>query len=471
MSLIERQLLRVDASRIVDGDAVDLSPGSIILETTPSTQMSALPLDMHSAPSVPPELTGPMSDVAFERIRIIAVGRPAEVDQHESGAIAKRLDLGRAWLLPPFVNAHTHLDLTHMGPRELDERGFEGFVAAVRAERCVEESDVAASIRRGVAMSRAGGVVAVGDIGGAVRGRPSLSAWRALRASGMSGVSFLEFFAAGRGWQDRIASVEHELHRALSEINLEDKLSPARKQVLGQRLRLGLQPHAPYSVCHAAYTHALALAQTFGLPLCTHLAETMLEREFIGQASGPFRALLESIGLWDDALLAEYGRGLRPIEHLRAVLAERPMLAVHLNDVSDAEIESLAAMSGLTVVYCPRASDYFRSSQVFGPHCYREMIRAGIRVVLGTDSIVNLPKNCTRISTLDEAVHLHRRDGLAFSEALGMVTWKAAQALSLDSSAFVFKPGHDLAGLVAVEGIERGDVRVHVLARAEADLT
>lgn len=375
-----------------------------------------------------------------------------------------RVILGEATLVPGLVNAHSHLDLTHMGPRPMDQHGFEGFIASVRAERRVVDAEIAQSVQRGVELSRAGGVVAVGDIGGAVRGRASLAAWRALRESGIGGVSFLEFFAAGRGWEDRMAEVE-DLCRAPA--HADNVLTPVPLRApfpLGNAARLGLQPHAPYSVCQAAYGRVLKLAHACGMPVCTHLAETRAEREYIERAAGPFRALLEGLGLWHDGMLAEYGLGKTPIEHLHDVIAERPILLVHLNDVRDSEIELLANLRTATVVYCPRASDYFRAPIDFGPHRYREMIAAGINVVLGTDSIVNLPSGTGRISTLDEVVYLCRRDGFRFEDAIGMATWKAADALGLDSNAFKFKSGVDLAGLVALEGLQgTGDVTLDVL--------
>jgi cytosine/adenosine deaminase-related metal-dependent hydrolase len=451
------QVLRLDAARVVDGAGVDHAAGAMLVEVAPA--------------SAPGARVG-MGDVGragcgegYEvtgTIRVLAVGRATDLDHHETKRYAKRIELGDAWLVPAFVNAHTHLDLTHLGPHDLDERGFEGFIAHVRGGRCVDDPGIAASVRQGVEMSRAGGVVAVGDIAGAVRGRPSLAAYRALRECGLLGISFLEFFAAGVGWEDRVAEVESLARTALEGGGVEDTRTSAPD--LSRGVRLGLQPHAPYSVCRAAYARAIELAQKCGMSICTHVAESLAEREYIERAGGPFRTLMEGLGLWRDSMLDEYGKGARPIEHLREMLAMGPMLAVHLNDVRDAEIELLASLGTVTVVYCPRASDYFRAPSFFGPHRYRDMIRAGIRVVLGTDSIINLPSGTTRISTIDEVVHLTRRDGIAFHDALGMATWAAAEALGLDARPFRFERGNTLAGLVALRGVERtGDIQLRVL--------
>lgn len=461
MDALKPRLVRLDAARVVDGAGVDLSPGAMIVEVEGAEREAGAAIKCDAAGGKS------RGDWAWGSARIVAIGRAADVDRHEASLHADRVDLGRAWLVPALVNAHTHLDLTHIGPRVMDDRGFEGFIATVRAERRVEVSAIIASVERGVAMLRAGGVAAVGDIGGAVRGRASLAAWRALRATGMEGVSFLEFFAAGRGWEERVREVEEQCRSArdASETDRGDQGGCGASAREGARL--GLQPHAPYSVCTAAYARAAGVARERGMLISTHVAESMAEREFVMSATGPFRGLLESLGLWEEGMLGEYGRGRRPVEHLAGSLALGPTLAVHVNDVSDAEIELLARLGTVTVVYCPRASDYFRAAEAFGPHRYRDMIRAGIRVVLGTDSIVNLPAGSARISTLDEVVHLCRRDGVPFAEALGMATWRAAEALGLDPRAFRFAKGYTPAGLVAVEGVDRGEVELRLLRLGE----
>lgn len=455
-----RQLLRLDAARVVDGTGVDLAAGAMLLDVVDASPPRAQVAIVHA--DQPPRQSGVDG---LGAIQVLAVGRKSDVDRHEANAYAKRIDLGDAWLVPALVNAHAHLDLTHLGPRDLDEQGFEGFIAHVRAGRCVDDLAIAASVRQGVEMSLAGGVAAVGDIAGAVRGRPSLAAYRALRDAGLPGVSFLEFFAAGKGWEDRVTDVEALYRVAQVDGGVErphdDNASPSGG------VRLGLEPHAPYSVCRDAYVRATTFAHMCGAPVCTHLGESVAERDYIERAVGPFRALMEGLGLWHDSMRSEYGQGARPIEHLREVLARRPILAVHLNDVRDAEIELLARLGTVTVVYCPRASDYFGAASCFGPHRYRDMIRAGIRVVLGTDSIINLPPGTTRISTIDEVVHLTRRDGIAFPDALHMATGAAAEALGLDPRPFRFERGNTLAGLLALRGVNRpGDVELRVLQPA-----
>jgi cytosine/adenosine deaminase-related metal-dependent hydrolase len=281
-------------------------------------------------------------------------------------------------------------------------------------------------------MNEAGGVVAVGDIAGAPLGRPCLVPLEALRSTPLKGTSFLEFFAIGTG--------EERAQKAVSGAVANAAADP--------HVRFGLQPHAPTTVALSTYRWALK-EYGRGLRFTTHLAETPEEHEFIAQARGPQREFLERLGLWDDRMLEEIGRGRTPVEHMAAVLAEAPFLCAHVNDCSDGDLRILAG-TPTSVAYCPRASDYFGAHEHFGPHRYRDMLAAGINVCLGTDSIINLPPGTDRLSPLDEARFLYRRDRTDPVTLLKMATINGARALGLDESRFAFHVGSQLAGVLAV---------------------
>jgi cytosine/adenosine deaminase-related metal-dependent hydrolase len=475
-----RGVLRFDAAAIVDETGVVASPGSLLIDTDPAqTQMAS--------PSGQTRPSGLWRGVGV----ILAVGTPSEISAHPAAQTARTVPLaseaseagggaGRHVLLPGMVNAHTHLDLTAIGPRPYNpEQGFAGWIGMVRSERLADAEGIAHSVRRGIELSRSAGVVAIGDIAGAPRGRSSLIPARAMAAAGMPGVSFIEFFAIGRNiwnFQQWLGELFAEWERAGSSTNA--------------WVRLGLQPHAPNTVDRRAYAWAFDYAAAMGraiagvnqaLPIATHLAESVEEREFIAHARGPQCELLESLGLWHDSVLHEVGHGARPVEHLAPVLARRgdgragrrgPLL-VHLNDLNDREIELLAQASdggganrgGPTVVYCPRASAYFGAERQFGPHRYRDLLRAGVRVALGTDSLINLPVEAGRttdegaggemggrgMSVWDEARFLYGRDGTDPGALMRMATVSGAEALGMPPEMFRFEVGNKLAGLVQVE--------------------
>ncbi len=343
-------------------------------------------------------------------------------------------------LIPALVNAHTHLDLTHLGPRQHEPgEGFVGWVEMVRAGRATDEEEIIDSVRLGVARSIAGGSAAVGDIAGAPAGRLTDAPALALAASPLIGVSCLEFFGIGRSAAPTIKRLNDYLH---------DRFPHAREELRGSGVTLGLQPHAPNTVDLGVYRWAAGAAAARGIPLSTHLAETPEEREFIADGAGPQRDMLERFMVWDDSVLDHIGHGKHPIEHLAPLLGEHPMLLAHVNDAGDREIDLLAATAS-SVSYCPRASRYFGAEMHFGPHRYRDMLAAGINVCLGTDSIINLDTP-GRISVLDEMRLLHSRDATDAGTLLAMGTVAGARALGLEERAFTIAPGSTPWGILAI---------------------
>jgi len=331
-----------------------------------------------------------------------------------------------ALLLPGLVNAHVHLDLTDVGPQSFGG-DFLQWIGQIRQLRRNDDYDVAGAVARGAALSRAAGVLTVGDIAGWAA--PGLVR-RALAASPLRGVSFVELLGfAGES-------------RAEAERQLDRLDAAADEQLDGSgRLRVGLQPHAPYSTAFEVYRQAVDLAERRGLPLSTHLAETLDEQQFVSGASGPFRDFLEAIGQWSAGLESAYGRGSRPVAWLEPLLTRGRWLIAHANYVDDAEIARLAEL-GVSVAYCPRASEYFGHHD----HPYQRMLEAGVNVCLGTDSII-----CHgSLSILAEMRRLRRRDGVDPRTLLAMGTTYGAQALGYDPREATLLPGAG-GGVIAVD--------------------
>jgi len=366
--------------------------------------------------------------------KLLKVGHPADPDAPKADRVIERTS---AVLLPGFVNAHCHLDLTDIGPQPHEQDGgFVPWVGMVRTRRPTNPDEIRAAIRLGVEKSLAGGVVAVGDILGAALGKPTLAGLAELAASPLSGVGFVEFFGIGARADAAIDALEN-MARELAD------WPP------GARIRPGIQPHAPNTVSLPVYEAAVKIAVRDGLPISTHLAETPEEREFIAQAAGPQQEMLERMGIWDDCECAHIGKGAHPVAHLARVLETKPMLVAHVNDATDEAIAVLARTRA-SVAYCPRASAYFGAPENLGPHRFQEMLAAGVNVCLGTDSIINLDTP-DRISPLDDARLLARTTDTPARTLLAMLTTHGAFALGREPSRYTFVSGSTIAGIVAVE--------------------
>ena len=79
------------------------------------------------------------------RWRVESIGAPGA---SEVPARTRRIDLSDRVVVPALVNAHTHLDLTHIGPIAHDpQRGFVSWVDTIRAQRRTDPDEIRASVR------------------------------------------------------------------------------------------------------------------------------------------------------------------------------------------------------------------------------------------------------------------------------------------------------------------------------------
>lgn len=295
-------------------------------------------------------------------------GRVVSCDRRDRSADR---DLGERVLLPGFINAHVHLDLTALGGSDLPKSGFVLWARALMAERSGwTPEDHRRSVRDGVAKGLAAGTTAVGDIDGT---------GAALAAAELPGIAFQETM----GFEPEVAAAR------ASEVADRIDRSSARE------LRPGLSPHAPTSCSPDLYRALDALASRRRWRLSTHVAETLEELELLRSGQGPFRELLEDLGK-----LPEDWRppGCSPIAALARQGVLRPeMLLVHANYLEDGDIDSIAG-AGCSVVYCPRSHAWFGHD----PHPWPRLRQSGVTVALGTDSLASNDS----LSMLDEVRHL-----------------------------------------------------------------
>lgn len=184
--------------------------------------------------------------------------------------------------------------------------------------------------------------------------------------------------------------------------------------------------------------------------MATHIAETLSEIEFCLTRKGACRALLEEFKLYSEEVTQ---LGEHPIDafaelmqaHWTIAHANYPSSPDETPEIRNRRIKRLAA-TGATVAYCPRASEFFGHEH----HPWREYLRAGVPVALGTDSICCLDTP-DRISVLDEMRWLARNDGATCAELLPMATHEGARVVGMDPEHVEFSPG-PLAGLIKIPG-------------------
>src|SRR5215211_6510950 len=115
-------------------------------------------------PVAAPPLAG--GRVAVSDGRIQWIGRAGDAGAPEGTAV----DLGDGVLMPGLVNAHCHLELSHLAGQVDASRGFVHWVEdVVEKRKGVSEKDLRAGARRGLSQLESTGTVAVGDVSNALK--------------------------------------------------------------------------------------------------------------------------------------------------------------------------------------------------------------------------------------------------------------------------------------------------------------
>jgi len=330
--------------------------------------------------------------------RIEAIGADAVVPR-PTGMPADQL--GDAILIPGLINTHTHLELT----------GFEGqvgdpeFSAWIRHLRQLKTtrgaSEYLDAARRGLADCYATGVTLIADTG------DSGAVIQALSEADGAGVAYQEVFGPDASKADAsLAQLQDDVHR--------------RSRWVTDRVRIGVSPHAPYTVSGPLYKAVARWARAEDLPLALHLAESPAEAQFLLAGTGPFA------DAWlarDIALPLPVGQ--TPVRWVadHDALSEQS-LCIHAVQVGPEDIQRLAD-AGAAVAHCPVSN----RNHGHGAAPLAALLSAGIRVGLGTDSVASVG----RLDLLADARAARALAGLSADQVLELCTLGGARALGLDS--------------------------------------
>jgi len=354
--------------------------------------------------------------------RIAGVGPATSLDVP---AEAERIDLGEAILLPGLVNVHAHPELA-MFRGALEDLPFrEWILRLVGAKRSLlQAGDALAAARWTMVEAIRNGITTLAAT------ETSGASLQALQESGLRGVVYQEVFGPDPTLVD---DAINQLRRDLDLL----------RQNAGDLVRIGISPHAPYTVSDELYRATAALAEREDIPIALHLAESAAERELVTRGEGDFAPGLRSRSIPTPP------RGRTPVDMLfrLGVLERRPLL-IHCVNVDDEDIDRIAA-SGCSVAHCPVANARLGHGVAPIPR----LRAAGVTVGLGTDSV----GSNNRMDLLEEArigSLLHRaiagsHELLSAIDLLDLCTRQGARALGMEGQVGTIEPGKD-ADLCAV---------------------
>ena len=353
-------------------------------------------------------------------------------------------------LIPGTVNAHCHLELSHLHGAIPPGGGLTAFIRAVgslRGSHTPREREEA--VRYRIARMRAEGTVAVADTCN------SRSTLRIKQESPLYFHNFLELLGL------RTRSI--------------DPLRPLAEACEACGQPFSLTPHATYSLQRETFAQTVAgfgehsrngdneskitppkhhnqtsrhnpqrLTAQPG-PLSIHFMESEEERELF-RGEGALREWFRSCGLPAD--FTDEGTPTRRI--LQSVPRDRKLMLIHGTFATEEEIADLQRHfgEGLSWVLCPRSNTYITG----GKPPVELLRRHGARIALGTDSAAS---NET-LSILEE---MKTFEGIPLEELLGWATLNGARALGIDSWCGSLEEGK-YPGVALLEGVDLQQMRL-----------
>ena len=348
-----------------------------------------------------------VADGRIERIEAAGARQPGDVE------------LGGKALLPGTVNAHCHTFqslLRGLGD-DLDFMGWRDRVLYPISERLDRDGIALGAAFAFAEMLRHGATTCVDffylNDDGNDNAEAVIAAARAVGIRLVLARTLYDWDGAPKRYRETVADATRRTRELIVRYRQDDTV------------RVQPAPHSPHGASSAMIRAGWELAETERTRFHIHVAEGQYE----GQRT-----------------LAEHGA--TPIRYLDrlGVLGPR-MIGVHCVWLDDEEIARMGA-AGAALAYCPSSNMFLGDGITRVP----EMLRAGVRVGLGTDG------GCTnnrlsvfeemRMTSLLQRVRLLDGTALAAERAFAMGT--AAGAEMLDLHAGVIAPGR-LADLVAVD--------------------
>lgn len=344
---------------------------------------------------------------------ITAVGLLADLVQDYGPPTA---DYPGCVILPGFVNAHTHLELTHFPAWRLrggldyhPHRFVDWIIQMIKVRRGVSQAETITSLRAGIAACLRAGTTSVGDI---VTATELLGAYD---NTPLGGRLYLELIG-----QD-VTLFGPRLDKSVVAAH---GIAPPRSG--------GLSPHAPYTL-HDSLLPAIAAAAGSSLPLSLHLAESRTELDLLFDSTGQLAEELYPLVGWEQYLAPP--RRTTPTRFFDAggLLTPRT-LAVHGVQLTPADA-TLLQERGVTICLCPRSNE--RLAVGTAPvHLFKKL---GLALCLGTDSLASNDS----LSLWDEIrFALDRYKGeLSPEELLLLATKGGAAGIGLSHAVGTLEPG------------------------------
>ena len=344
------------------------------------------------------------------------------VEEPEAGEGIEKLN---GIISPGFINAHCHLELSHMKGLIPKQTGLVDFVLQVVNERHFNEAEILSAIEKGENEMLQNGIVAVGDI---CNNTLTIAQKRKGR------LQYHNFIEAS-GFPPAVA--EQRFKRAVDIYNSYATVGYANSIV----------PHAPYSVSPDMFGMINNFPNNDLLTI--HNQETAAENELFENGTGYFLRLFEKMGIDISFFKPTKKNSLQT--WLPHFTNQQSIILVHNVCTTEADIEFVKLQTTnhqpqIFFCLCPNANLYISNTL---PDVNMLMQQTD-NIVLGTDSLASND----HLSIFEEIKTLQKHfPHLELVTLLQWATINGSRALQLDKSVGSFEKGKK-PGVVLIEGVD-----------------
>ncbi len=321
------------------------------------------------------------------------------MNQHNSSEVLQL----RGALIPGFVNAHTHLELSFMKDKIRRGNGLSKFIVDLLSIRQVKEEIIQEAIMRADEEMHQNGIVAVGDIAN------TTNALRYKKESALFYYTFIETLGYAEERADEI------FNEAVALIKLHKQAD----------LQTSLAPHAPYSLSRRLWEH-LSMYYSISPELTSiHMLESKEEINYCYDGSGAMKSILEYLK-YPEETFTPYGlRSIRAVwpymEHTSRILM------VHNTFMTQNDFNFIGKqINKIWLCTCPKANLYIENKL---PD-YEVWKKNTSQICIGTDSLAS--NNTLSVWEELKTIH-HYNPELEVQDLLKWGTLNGANALGINN--------------------------------------
>jgi cytosine/adenosine deaminase-related metal-dependent hydrolase len=309
------------------------------------------------------------------------------------------------FIIPGFVNAHCHLELSHLKDSIQQKQGIGRFIGEINKLRAVEEREIMQAADNADSEMYREGIVAAGDIS-----NTSLTI-DIKKRSNIEWFTFVETFG---------------FHPSRANQSIETALS-IYSRFKAANLSASVVPHSPYSVSNELFRKLSGLEGRECSIISMHNQESMAENRFFLSGDGPvLEHITRNLGL-DASHWHPSGKS-----SLETVLPKLPgtlpLLLVHNTFSTLQDLRFLKEFRGdlaTWLVLCPNANLFIEDQLPPVPLFRSEKMQ----ISLGTDSLASN----TGLSVFSEIKTLHDHfPGIPAEELFTWACLNGARALGLE---------------------------------------